>query len=1510
MDGAQSVKMIASKAANIHKVNSVALTDHGRCGGLLQFKKACEKQEIKPIYGFEAYMAPKSRHTKEKLEDHTKTSYHLTLLAKTEKGLKNIFKLSSIGWLEGFYYKPRIDLEVLREHSEDLIVLSGCGSGHIAHMLMTGDIDRAKQHTDDLLEIFKDDFYIEVQNHNLDWQIPLKTLLFDLADLKDIPTVATQDSHYLNREDADMHRAICKISAGDLEFEGDESFFKSEEEMKEMFEENEHHAISRTQEVADKCNCEWNYGKTIWPVYPIEGGKTPEEELRKEAYAGFNKRFESPTEEYRQRIEYELGVIEKMGFPTYFLVVADFINWAKTQDIPVGPGRGSGAGSIVAYCLGITELDPIKYELYFERFLNPDRVSLPDFDIDFCKRRRDEVVQYIKDKYGKEKVAQIGTYSEFKPRGSLRAFARVLGYPSTVGDQLSNMVPPNVAGKTLKFEEVVKASPEILEHKCQDVVELARKAEKLLFQPGIHAAGVLISDSEISTQVPLFRGKHDEVAAQFDMHDVEDVGLVKYDFLGLKNLTVINDSIRLIKRYHGVDIDINSIPMDDQEVFRNVFQAGRLDGIFQFETSSGFRDLCIKVKPTSIKDLAAITSLFRPGPLGTGLTDKYVEGRNGGNIEYLFPQLEPILHDTYGVLCLPVGTKISTEHGLVSIEEIKAQQVIHQTDGHSIWNGKVKRCWKTGKKQIVKIQLSNGKEIRSSEDHVWMTRSGDKKAKDLISRTSNNLSGPVSSCGDVLIGQWETSKNQIDIDHKKAYLLGLLIGDGEMKTGTKSISCKTKKAAKWIAENLAECFHGEPKYYHNTRCWYAYAKFNSAPHKTPITEYLDKLYGSSSWISKSGSKSLPNNAIDYTEECRISLIRGLWDADGHYGKYAITYKSISKQLLKDISKILSSLRIGHLVSYNYIYIIDNYAFYHKIGLPMLPDKLCEIQNTFPAVPSKDLLEELRQARVLDQLDNNKKKQLMRSLTQSSMYKPRTSLNIIGFREVYKKVYIRTYGMDTYPVYINKITSAGTEECYDIEMAFSEYPYFLADGIVSHNCFQEQIMKICTDVAGYTLAEADNMRKIIGKKLPEKMKLEREKFIGGCVANQIEEAKAIQLFDNIEGFAKYCFNLAHAAAYSVISYQTAWLKTYYIEEFCCALLDNSIKDQDDLVKYVYMCKENGIPIMPPDVNISETEFVLDNGTIVFGLSGLKGMGDKASKDFAERRPEAGFTSLEHMVDLGVKKNHIKALAKCGALEEISDIPRETLLENLDALVTYYKKNAKYQARLKKIEDSLKEIEIWEANPEGKKPRKAAKVNEKHIPVMPEMTTSEEFRGTKLSFERQALGFYLTGHPMDSFPGLVNQAMYTVDEIKNGIDTQNRSLNGIKVNLPIVISSINKIRTKAGKDMASLMVEDKTGRMEATLFPNQWSKLKGLIQEDTVNIIKGYIKVAQMDDERPPIVRVVINAITPIDSDSGIVASPFQLKLKDGTVVKFIPHENQKISDWQQAVAIAENVKRMG
>jgi len=1369
-DGAQSTSQIAERAAKLG-MNSVALTDHGRCGGLLSFKKACNKAQVKPIYGLEAYVAPESRLVKEKIDNHKKTSYHLTLLAKNREGLANLFRLTSIGWREGFYYKPRVDIEMLRKHSSGLVVLSGCGSGRLSQYILDGRVSEITSHVKEMIEVWGDDFYIEVQNHGFDWQQGLRKVTFSVAETYNIPIVATQDSHYQTRKNADLHRAICRLAAGDLTFEGDESYFKSYDDMVAMFDKDEQHAVNRAQEVANKCNCEWEYGKTIWPVYDLPDTQTPENKLKELTYEGFNKRFGEGTEEYRDRIKYELELIEKMGFPTYFLVVADFISWAKAQGIPVGPGRGSGAGSLVCYCLGITEVDPIKYGLYFERFLNPARVSLPDLDIDFCKRRRGEVMAYVIDKYGEDKVAQIGTYAVFKPRGSLRDFSRVLGYTTQVGDQLSSMVPPDIAGKSLKFEQVIEAEPGILKTDYKDVVSMARSAEGLISQAGVHAAGIVISNSELQAQVPLFRGKHNEVATQFDMHYVEEIGLVKFDFLGLKNLTVIQETTELVKQHKDIDIDIETINEFDKEVFNSVFQQGRLDGIFQFETSSGFRDLCIQVRPTSIDDLSIITSLFRPGPL-----------------------------------CLSENTSILTGLECTNTSKPQRQGFKYKKlkDIYNIYSNKSDKEWQMHPLWLVSHNETTGKFTKNKIKKVW--RSGTKPVYRIVTRTQGELHKTSALTGRV--------RRDVDLrstlDHRFLTLNGWKrLGDirpGEYLCLVNKIIGNTKPRSDCKTVYGRKNFRNIAFYHYQYHC-----------------VFCDWQEGSLDVNHIEGNRNTNNNPDNLSYLC-----------PNHHRKYS--EGNISKEEL---------------------------------------------------------------------------------VTAREKYR----LSVGDFR------WVR----------FERSELAGEEETYDIEVAGPNHN-FIANDLVVHNstgltqryvegrngkavqylipelepilyetfgvmCFQEQIMRICTNIAGYTLAEADNMRKIIGKKLPEKMKSERAKFVSGCINNNVTETNATKLFDDIEGFAKYSFNKAHSVAYSIISYQTAWLKTYYPEEFYCALFNSSLKDQDDLVKYFHSCREDGIPIQPPDVNISDTHFVVNSGTIIFGLAGVKGLGEKACQMLMELRPDSGFESIEHMISCGIKKGTIKALAACGALEEISDTPRESLLYNIESIVKHLDKLNKWEERNERI--AQREADIKAAADLGQKlPRRLPKNREQ--PELPElMNVPEEERKDRLTLERQTLGFYLTGHPMDSFPGYSRLARHSVQDLKEG-----KAKDREKIQLPAVISALSERRTRKNQNMAVLTVEDKSGRLEATIFPKQWKKIKSLVEEDTVNIISGVVRVVQIDGDSPPMVRIIVNSIKQIheDDDSGHIG-PINIKLFDGSIVKFIPPEDVNYSAYQQALAMVSNIKRM-
>jgi DNA polymerase-3 subunit alpha len=1072
-------------------MSAVAVTDHGRAGGLLKLQKECKKADIKPIYGIELYVAPESRFTKERLENYSKTSYHLTVFAKNKEGLKNIFRLTSRSWQDGLYYgKPRCDIELLKEHSEGLVVLSGCGSGHIAVNILEDKYSQALKHAKVLKEIFKDNFYIEIQNHNLSWQLGLNNCLELVSEEINIPLVITQDAHYQNKEDHVLHNHVCKITSGDLIFDSNQNWFKSRGEMEEMFDPKYYPALDITNEIASKCNVEWDHSRTIWPVYKISTNKSAEGELKSLAQAGLCKRFPNNiTKEYQNRLDYELEVIKEMGFSNYFLIVQDFANWCEQNNFTPSPGRGSSSASLVCYSLRITHVDPIKYKLPFSRFLNKSRVSLPDIDYDADRNRRNELLKYIMSKYGSDKVAQIGTYAEFKPRGSLRAFARVLGYSPSVQDYLASLIPGDIAGKTQKFNEILEKSKDLLNTKYPEVVDLARKSEGLKMQMGIHAAGVVISDDPVNEIIPLFAGRNGETASQFDMKDIEDIGLVKFDFLGLKTLSIISDTRNFIKETTGKEINLLSLEDGDPKTYK-LFHNGDLDGIFQFETSAGFKELCMQVKPNKIEDLSACTAIYRPGPLSSGVAETYIKRRQGEKYKLDIPELEEILKDTYGLIV----------------------------------------------------------------------------------------------------------------------------------------------------------------------------------------------------------------------------------------------------------------------------------------------------------------------------------------------------------------------------------------------------------------FQEQISRICIAVAGYSDTEADNMRRIVGKKIPEKMKAEKEKFISGCIKNGTDKSLANKLFEEIEGFAAYGFCLGHACAYSFLSYWTGWLKAHYPVEFYTAILNNC-ENQDDIIKYIYAIRTKEIPLVPPDVNRSYSKFTIDNGTIVFGLSGIKGLGEKACSSLVEKRPSEGFTSLADLVINKIPKNNIEALAECGALEGISSLGRHQIVENIEELIAIQKRKLKWEEGIKKREVRNKEIK--EAVERGDKPpRRLPKMKEENKPVDLVLPEPEEMsRKERLRLERKTLGFYLTGHPLDDYSKVLSNYKYQIKDLQAG-EVKDKE----KIHLPIIVSSLKTKCSKKKQNYATLLVEDQTGKLDATIFPKTWEKVKEKAKEDRIFIADARVGLIQQDDS-PPIVKLIINnLINPSFVKKEL--SPIKVHLSD-CIVEFIPSETTSESQWVQA-----------
>lgn len=1040
LDGLSKIANLVKRAKEL-EMKALALTDHGGLYGALKFYHACKDAGIKPIIGIEAYVAKRSRFDKEANVDNDQN--HLILLAKNTNGYKNLMKLVTAANLEGFYYKPRIDLELLAKYGKDLICLTACLNGFISQPLIEGQHEEAEKKAKQLLGIFGKDLYFELQKHaKIERQEKLNEKLVELSKKLGVPLVATNDCHYPYQEDAEAQEILLCVQTQKTILDKDRKlsmidspdfYLKSKEEMIGMFIQYPE-AIENTAKIAEMIDIEIETGKWILPKFEVPDNSTPEEHLKKLVYQYLPKRYPNPTDQIRERVEYELSIIFQKGYTTYFLIVYDLKKWAQEQGIAAGPGRGSVAGSIVSYILKITELDPLSYGLPFERFLNPQRPTPPDFDLDFADDRRDEVIKYVTQKYGVDKVAQIITFGTMEARGSVRDVGRALGMPYAQPDRIAKMIPPGAQGFAMTIEKAIEQSPDLAnayqtEPEIKRLLELARKLEGVTRHASTHAAGVVIADKNLTEYTPLQKeARGDRIITQYDMYDLDlnvssnALGLLKIDFLGLRNLTILQAAIFFAKQNQGIEIDLSQIPLDDPNVYK-LIQSGETTGIFQLE-SSGMRRLAKDLKPSKMSDLSAMVALFRPGPMAW--IDDFISAKsNQQTIRYPHLDLKPILSETYGIAV----------------------------------------------------------------------------------------------------------------------------------------------------------------------------------------------------------------------------------------------------------------------------------------------------------------------------------------------------------------------------------------------------------------YQEQCMQIANVMAGYTLAEADNFRKAIGKKKPELMKKEKERFIKGCLTKGYSKKTAEEVFALIEKFVGYGFNKSHSASYALIAYQTAYMKTHFPVEFMTALLTAESRGtsgptkNEKIAQAVAECKRIKIPVLPPDINKSESEFTIENRTnIRFGLSAIKNVGEAAIESILKARqakPFRDFMDFATRVDLAkVNKKTIESLIKAGALDLFEK--RATLLINLPTLLDELHKKKKHE---QKGQESL----FGDYEDESKKAKSM------HSSI--EDFTQQE----KLAFEKEFLGIYLTSHPQAdyllSIKEIITHELHLLEEEKEGT----------QVKVGGIIESTRRIFTrKNGDEMAFLVVGDEKGMsVECIVFPKIFQQYKSFLSKDNVILIDGHI-----------------------------------------------------------------------
>ncbi len=1113
LDGAIRIEQMLHKAKGLG-MEAVAITDHGNMFGAVEFYEKADKAGIKPIIGCEVYVAPNSRHERRGTSNEGPNAFHLILLVMNHQGYKNLTKLVSLGHLEGFYYKPRVDMELLQEFNEGLIALSACFKGIVPYLVLNGRWEEAIAKARQLEQIFGGGrFFLEVMANKLPEQEKLNQGLKEISQRLSIPLVATNDCHYLEKEDAEAHDALLCIQTnktiGDrerLRFSCDEFYFKSRPEMEEALPDFRE-AISFTEEVVEMCNFEMEFGKYKYPVFHLKGSKSLEDLLREEAGAGLEERLQEKAQEegglgdelkkeYRERLDYELDIICKMGFAGYFLIVADFIQYARRAGIPVGPGRGSAAGSLVAYCLRITNIDPLKYGLIFERFLNPHRISMPDIDIDFCMKGRDEVIRYVAEKYGRDNVGQIITFGTLKARGVIRDVGRVLNIPLPEVDRIAKMVPdgPNVSlDRAMEEEPELRVLEQEKEH-VRKLLKISRALEGIARHASTHASGVVIADRPLMEYLPLFKGSKDEIMTQYPMDKIEKLGLIKFDFLGLKTLTAIRHTIDLIKETTGIHVDIEKIPLDDEATYQ-LCSEGRTTGVFQLE-SDGMKDLMRRLKPSVFEDLVALVALYRPGPLGSNMIDAFIKGKNGqGKVDYILPQLEPILKETYGVIL----------------------------------------------------------------------------------------------------------------------------------------------------------------------------------------------------------------------------------------------------------------------------------------------------------------------------------------------------------------------------------------------------------------YQEQVMKIAQVLADYSLAEADELRKAIGKKKQEVMERHRSRFIEGAVKNGVERKKAETLFALIEKFGGYGFNKSHSVAYAVIAYQTAYLKAHFPVQFMAALLTQDMASQDKTIKNIAECREMGIEILPPDVNESLADFSVVIGSppissqegrpkggdtqgevarIRFGLGAIKNVGLKAVEYIIEERKRNGpFRSIVDFCSRveGAKVNRrvLEGLVQCGAFD-FTGIPRARLFAGLDEISRFC--GGRHDPNQLNMFAGLDEA--------GRAQLEASAFDLPDLEEWPE----KEF----LRREKEALGFYISGHPLERFK----------EEIPSVVTCSIQDLPGRKdkslVNLAGVVEGLKVKRTKKGDKMALITLEDLTGSVEVILFPDLFGRAQSLLGLDDPLWVSGTVeKGDNSGGGHKGGIKIIAKEIQPLESACRNKVKTLEIQLREAEITRALLEELRRL-----------------
>lgn len=1403
LDGAAQIEPTMKHVAEVLHQPAIASTNHGFLFDTYEFMSAAKNHGVKPIVGLEAYIAPESRFTRSKMPfkgvEGTEDNYsHMTMLAENNEGLHNLFRLSTLASYEGFYHKPRMDRELLSQYASGLIATTGCLGGEVNQLLLRGKRAEALEAAGEFRDIFgADNFFFEVMDHGIPEERAIRQDQLAIAEKLGLPLLATNDSHYLHADQKDSHQALLCVQSGStledpkMVFSGEGYHIKSSEEMRTLWRDYKS-ACDNTLLVAERCDVSLDPRDDLFPDFPVPPGYTFGDYLSEQTWKGLRERVGSISPELEARTKYELEIILDKNYAGYFLVVSDFIRWAKSQGIMIGPGRGSGGGSVVAYGMRITDLYPLDHGLLFERFLNPERPSAPDFDIDIQDDRRQEVIDYVTKKYGAERVAMIVTYGTIKGKQAIKDSTKVLGLPISTGETLSKAYPEAIMGKEASMASVLdkgvnsaryREGAKLRELAESDpnnarVLEVARGLEGLKRQWGVHAAGVVVSSHELMDVIPLMKRPSDgTIVTQFDYPTCESLGLLKMDFLGLRNLTVLSKARDNLKKTTGQDIEYTDLPLDDKKTYE-LLSRGETMGVFQMD-GNDMRKLMRRMRPTQFENIVAVGALYRPGPMGAGSHLKYADRKNGREaVDYIHPELkeilEPILGTTFG-LCVPAGTPIfdSVAGKWVPIEELQAGHSktpsLNEATG-TLETKTVNHVVHTGEKKIVKITLNGGRELRVSRTHPVLTDRGYVEAGDLAVndrvRMGNEASAPVSPHN----GSFSTDR---------AYFLGAMLGDGTMTDSNQQYLTNSEQE---LLDEMARIAEGEfenvfTSTLERSRDGEAYTNlltFHSGEKESMSSGKVAPASSIRAWFREVGyptamaasEKYISDAVFASDNEVLANLVAGLWDTDGTT-QSGLHFTTISESLWEGMQKALLRLGVDFGVSkspYSNPTREDQVAYrvfpvhadFAEKVLPYLRSTrkregartftgvarngverhLALAEEVFTVWLSKNLDEDLATVRMLNAVQNGTKigwKSARTYLNRAfgTTLKSKTDfINALAQLRIGDIQYSATLSA-RYRTILS-VASDGVADCYDIEVADNHN--FLVNGVVVHNCvYQEQVMEMGQVLADYSLGEADLLRRAMGKKKKDVVDQAKPHFMNKMKEKGFSEEAFQAVWDVIVPFSDYAFNRSHAAAYGLISYWTAYMKSHYPTEYMSALLSLSVENPVTLGVYLAETRRMGIEILPPNVNVSDYDYTPHNGSIVFGLGGIKGVSSASSEKILRDRSEEGYASLsDFFYTTGSNAAVGKALINAGAFDSfgITRAGLEAQLPNIAKMSAVRRKD-----EANGVYDLLSTLDVSE---DGKNFRPA---------YDPEFPSVEWDREEVISREYEATKMYLTGHPLE-------------------------------------------------------------------------------------------------------------------------------------------------------------------